>query len=276
MEDHKAKYKFTSASDHAYNLKCCIQFGCFEGQYFEFAGVDTQGVLEVLSWLELSADISDVEISPRYSNSVQWCSGAYEYEKLHKSHYKKFAFKISRLVFVWSAFEQLCETIGIDSIVPGNEGPGVKVGKFLQQKDITVHPSFIEMWRHLSDLYLKHEDFGKKKIKIYPFAESWDVASLINLARDVRNKAAHGGSSLRSPEDYSFGGELPSKCYLCFIDAAVRAVLLTMQMLLSTFLSKKVGEYYCSYSGEGRALDMSQYLNTLHLAQTEHPDIMHW
>ena len=216
-----------------------------------------------------------MEITPRYSNSVQWCSGAYEYEKQHKQNYQRFAFKISRLLFVWSAFEKLCDIVGINQLVPGKEGPAVKVGKYLEAESISIHPSFIDVWKKFADLYLKHEDFGKSKSQIYPFAEQWSVASLINLARDARNKAVHGQSSLKPPEDYS-GNILPSRCYICFIDLAVRAILITIQMLLETFLSKNICEYYSSYDDEDNELDVHQYLITLHLVETEHPDIMHW
>ena len=228
---------------------------------------------DFLDWLVLASEMKSIEISPRYTDASMWNSHAYEYEKWIKDYRKEHIFRVSRFVFVWSAFEVFAES----TIFPKPGSRGRKgLNKFLASAECSLDNSIVALWRDICSVYACHrdlrEDISNPEMDYSEALHVCNLSSLIKVATHYRNKAAHGATSIEYVEDVdSFG--LSAVDYLNFVDNCTYATLVVIQYVCGLLVS--IGDTP-KYVEDLIEFPVCDYFFNLHLKNVDEPDFLYF
>lgn len=189
-------------------------------------------------WLRIASSIDCVEVdTTRFDESVAWCRPAWEYESQRSILLSQLATQLTVFNFAWGGFETITRLID-----PPRVPKGVKPGRtsFVDEAAFYLKSHFEPMrlpafygavladFRETLDR-ISHYGNLSEEFRIQQFAGISGVG--IHVVRRIRNRLAHGTMRMPVPERWS--GTTPLDVEL--IGLSTRIVLLTVQMLLSTY-----------------------------------------
>ncbi len=220
-------------SRHCFELAMLLEAMTNDGRWSSAIGPDGARLDHACDWLRLAAETEGVDVNPvRFDDSSLYCSTAWNFESKRGELQAALALGATRFSFAWSAFEILTRCLKLAR--NGKErvsAPKAAMG-FLQRSG-AEHRIFQGYADHVHAAILtlkRHPDFDHPNLERELVGHAEATLGL-ELCRRIRNKLAHGATTLPLPEDWSSGGFTDAE-YKTFHHQALRLLLLTIQMVL--------------------------------------------
>ena len=231
--------------------------------------------LDASDWLHVASSIDHVHVdTSRFDESVMWCRPDWEFESQRNLLLSQFVTRLTIFNFVWGSFESVVKLIDPPkvpkSIKPGRTSFVDRAVFYLKNRlestpQLRLYEPVIADFRETLSKLPQYGDL-LKEFRIQSFVNVSGIG--IHVVRKIRNKFAHGVSSLPFPEDWGENSSLVS-LDVHLIEASTRIVLFTIQMLLLVYLKDEhflVEVTWCvGENGLPRDEAIDMVLATLHI-----------
>ncbi len=218
-------------------------------------------------WFQIASGIISIEYqSDRYDDSVFQCRPTMEYEEEKSKFHSKLIKALTTFNFIWGGFEAFLNSVNIPECP--YQGGKINDASFWLLKNydpdnvpLRYYPQVVE---YLKGLIVKNSWYGDPKVLFKKKNCEGASAEGISIVYKIRNKLAHGDFQFSEPEEWN--SEKPLD--LPIINSASRIVLLTTQMMLSTFHQNSeflIDVYHNEMEEEEEGVLANIFLKTIHM-----------
>ncbi|MGE2728972.1 hypothetical protein ACQI4F_05825 [Mycolicibacterium vaccae] len=196
----------------------------------------------IKQWLRMAAGLRFVEVEPHDDDSSYMCGPAHDYAYAHNYLACLYATEETRLIYAWSAVEQLLGSIAVPRY-PGIDDKHIyDRGAALLSESFplpTLPPHYLYVYSHLMD-HLANDKERRADRRLRAATKLRDSRTqagiLLTAGNAMRNFPAHGDVDVPEPQDWAGAGStrvevLPSELHAHRL--ATRGLLLSLQMLLA-------------------------------------------
>lgn len=233
------------------------------------------GFQSVCEWLDLSKSLVSVSTnSTAYDMSSGWfmCGPAIEYADRRDNFLNQATLRISRFMFLWSSLECLLKTLWSDlPEVPktvkrrsGLVGKGVwYITKNTNDRLLSsFEGGFDQDFPFLAKKFMLNDNKSSEIDKLFYLDEFKSKLSIgLNAVGKVRNSLAHGTHLIPEDEEY---GEFKNEEYFKFLDVSSSNLLLSMQILLTIYLGRKINNDFLFEYKNFEEVSVLRSLENLH------------
>lgn len=233
-------------------------------------------------WLDIAASVNNVQVSTGQDDSgLMLCGQALTYESKRSELLSQFVTQLSIFNFIWGAYESFIKSIALplvpENIISKGGGRGNIINKtcwhlYKNTDGIGTIPFYSQTIKTLEKLINSDRYYYEKYKNNFTTNELIDENGIgINVVRNIRNDLAHGSASMPTPDKWTrgyFSLNNYEKRHPQLIKTSSRIILLTMQMLLLTFVTgkEKMIEIYSIEKEKYRKISLERFIGTIHLA----------
>ncbi|OIJ14924.1 hypothetical protein BKP37_06990 [Anaerobacillus alkalilacustris] len=218
--------------------------------------------LHIKDWLHMASGVIETKVDTQYfDESTLFCGPARDYETNKSKLWSVFCNEFTIFNFIWGSLESLIENITGAEQTESKPYAGIK---YLRENYKTKPIDKYECVYNCLTTTLEDSSYQLNK-QYFKYGKFIKPESGLHLVSKIRNSFAHGSISLPDPHDWS----KRIKKDILIISVSSRTVLLTMQMLLITHLSKmKIKPNYLymfDVSDPNNNLNLKTLLSVIHL-----------